>query len=387
MKEYALSKQNARFIYVTTPPLLVLFIGVWCLPFLKSDTSWLLFFLLTPVLLPVMAYLIIRMLDAKKGKFVIDGDKVYTTSVLGTRQLSINEIKGYWRVKNHLLLEPLSPQKKRIKISTRLERSKEIVEWAASRYPNMVSVALEEEQNSILNDETLGNTLDERKQKWERAKTFAKVFNGISIAVALWALVWPTPYEFALWCSFLLVLGAIAATKCNKLLRIAGGRSSAYPSVIWAFFAPCSALGIRGLFDYNLYSYAPVWIPVLGFTVFLLAILLIKSKDLTFKKPTDFWIALALCIFMLEYSYGAWVFFNCRYDISAPEIFSAQVLDKHVSKGKTTRHSLLLSPWATRTVPENVTVSKPLYDLLAEQDSVTLVLHKGKFGIPWYEVQ
>jgi len=55
-----------------------------------------------------------------------------------------------------------------------------------------------------------------------------------------------------------------------------------------------------------------------------------------------------------------------------------------ISKGKSTSYYITTTPWGRYTQPEEVRVSRSLYQGLQLGDSVNIYLQPGKLGIPWY---
>ncbi len=89
---------------------------------------------------------------------------------------------------------------------------------------------------------------------------------------------------------------------------------------------------------------------------------------------------------MFGYGYGAVVTLNCMYDKSQPETFSATILNKRISSGKSKTYYLKLTPWGLQKEIDEVSVSKNLYNRVGKNDEVKIYFMKGKFAIPWFEV-
>lgn len=66
--------------------------------------------------------------------------------------------------------------------------------------------------------------------------------------------------------------------------------------------------------------------------------------------------------------------------------YSADVLSKHVSRGRSTSYYLELSPWGPMTTPNQVSVPAHTYGSLQAGDEVCLALHPGSVRAPWYQL-
>ena len=95
---------------------------------------------------------------------------------------------------------------------------------------------------------------------------------------------------------------------------------------------------------------------------------------------------LAMLLIAGAYSYNALIFVNCAYDRGNPEQWRVGVDRKWVKHGKSTSYWLGLSPWGRYTLGKSVPVEHVFYRSVAEGDSVEVLIHPGKCGIPWYEV-
>ncbi|MFZ1013158.1 MAG: hypothetical protein WAN28_07415, partial [Terracidiphilus sp.] len=66
--------------------------------------------------------------------------------------------------------------------------------------------------------------------------------------------------------------------------------------------------------------------------------------------------------------------------------YSADVLSKHVSRGRSTSYYLELAPWGPMTAPNQLSVPAHTYGSLQVGDEVCLVLHPGSLRVPWYQL-
>ena len=86
------------------------------------------------------------------------------------------------------------------------------------------------------------------------------------------------------------------------------------------------------------------------------------------------------------YSYNVLIFSNCYYDRARPERYRVQVVDKTISRGKSTSYHLSLSSWGIYDEGKKVTVSRAFYFAVDLNDSLSVYVKPGKWNIPWYRV-
>ena len=155
MREFKLSKGWAIFVYITVPLLIALFLWLLLMPFLTgSEIDMNSFRILAPLSIGMIAFLVIGLVDAIKGKFVIDQDKIYTVSAFSTKQMSLHEIQGYRITDNYIFIESKTGQK--IKVSSYFGNITEILTWLTEHFSDLDLVQTIQEKEEILNNEAFG---------------------------------------------------------------------------------------------------------------------------------------------------------------------------------------------------------------------------------------
>jgi hypothetical protein len=84
------------------------------------------------------------------------------------------------------------------------------------------------------------------------------------------------------------------------------------------------------------------------------------------------------------YGYGATAMVDIQFDTSVGTVFSAPVLGKYASHGRSTSYHLNLPAWGPRTQPDSIEVSSSTYNALNEGDTVCITLHPGVLSLPWF---
>lgn len=389
MREYKLAKGWAILIYVIVPLMIGIFGWLLILPFIQSASDGIsatVFWFLAPVSLGMIILMVVGLLDAIKGKFIIAHDKVYSVGIFSNRQLMLDEIRGYRIEDNYIYIESNIESKKRLKISTYFGKVDEIVDWLTSYYLDLDMLNAEKEELEILANEELGWTIEQREEKLLKARKTAKILNWVGGLVGAWTLFWAGFYEYAVIASIIVPIIAIIALKLSAgLIRIDERKDSAYPSILWAVLAPSMGIFIRALLDFNIFSHDNVWVPSAIITLIII-MLIVGNKEFKFKKVIDFFTFSVIALTFFAYSYGAVVTVNCLYDGSEPEVFNAKVLGKKINSGKSTTYNLELSPWGLQNEIQEVSVSQDLYEQLENEDTVNIYFMKGYLDIPWFIV-
>ena len=387
MRQYKTATGWAILIYITAPLLIALAVWLIVEPLISNseeDASSNTYWFIASMSVGLVGVMVYGLIEVVKGRFVIATDKVYYKSAFTSRQLSLDEIKGYRINENYITIEPNVKGKKKVGISTYFGKTDEIIAWLASYYPNLDALNAEQEELEILTNEELGWMTEQRERKLNKARKTAKVLNWIGGLVGVWTFFWADPYEFAIIASIVVPIVAIIALKLsNGLLRIDERNDSAYPSIFLAVLAPSMAICIRALLDFNIFSHENIWLPSLIITLTIMVILMVGHKEFKYKKAQDFFITLVIAVIFLAYSYGSIVTVNCMYDNSEPEVYNTQVLSKKVSSGKTTNYYLILAPQGSHKEIEEVSVSQDLYERVNINDAVDIYFMKGLFDIPW----
>lgn len=95
---------------------------------------------------------------------------------------------------------------------------------------------------------------------------------------------------------------------------------------------------------------------------------------------------LGILFFVGLYSYSLAMVADTLGDHGDVQTYSAQVLGKHISSGRSTSFYLQLAPWGPKTEPSQVSVSSSTYRAVTPGDEVCLQLHPGNLHAPWYRL-
>lgn len=387
MKEYKIAKGWAIFIYIFAPLLIGLFGWVLILPFTNGNYSPNASWILIPIAVGMIALVIFGVIDAYKGKLTIYEDRIVSKSTFSNRELKFSDIKGFTVNDNYIFVEPNNDNQKRIEISKYIGGYDEILFWLSQTFTDLEEQNAINEEQEILNDENYGWTKDIREEKLSKARQTSKIINWAAGITAAWTFFYPTPYQYSILTAMVIPIVALCALKLSGgLIRFDERKGSAYPSVIYAFIYPSLGLMLRAILDYDIFDYSNVWLTTTLITLTFLTLLLIKQKELTFKKKNNYVTVASLALFLFAYSFGTVIHLNCYYDNSEAEYFTAKILNKRISSGKTTTRYLELSTWGRQKEVDEVSVGKDFYNRAEIGDEVNIYFKKGKLDIPWFIV-
>lgn len=388
MKKYKIAKGWAIFIYLFAPLLIGLFGWLLILPFLSGNfepnVSW----VLIPVSVAMISLIVFGVLEAYKGRLIIQNNSIESISIFSNRKLAFEDIKGFTINEQYIFVESRNKEQKRIKISKYISGYNEILHWLIQNFPNLDFQNGIIEEQEILNNETFGWTKEIREEKLKNSRQTSKLINWVAGLSLVWNFFYPTPYQYSILAAITIPILALLVVKfSNGLIRFDEKNGSAYPSVVYAFVFPSLGLMLRAVLDYDLFDYSNVWLPTMIITLAFLFLLLIKQKEITFKEKIDYLTISSLAMFLFAYSFGTVVHVNCYYDNSEPKYFTAKVLDKRISSGKSTSYYLELSAWGQQEEIDEVSIGKRLYNKIKIGDEVNINFRDGQLEIPWFQLK
>lgn len=392
MQVYKIDKVWRIITYVLTPIAMIPF-GVLLLFPIIPDFNFdinqdVYYWFLLPLSVTMLFVIIVAFVNTIIGKFVIDKNKIYTTGLFNNKQIYFNDIKGYRITEHFTFIESIS-NKTRIKLSNYYENRNELQDWLIWNYKNLNELEIIQEKQEILSKQDLGWTIEERESNFLKYKRLAKILNwsGSIIAIVTILLLKKSDYVVLL-CIFYPIFCLLAILFSKGLLTIDERNEAVYPSVFWAFFAPTSVIFLRALMNFKIYNYDNVWLltAVIAFSFFF--ILIINNRGFVFNKFEKISTILIFSVFIVfGYSFGTVINLNCALDDSQPKKFKTIVLDKRITKGKSTNYYLTVSPWNNQKEPKEENTNETDYELIKKGDTITINFYEGKLNIPWYEIK
>lgn len=385
VKVYRIARGWKIFMVISTSLILALF--VWVLSVLlsiKSDAGW----IFIPVALAIAAVIVLGLIETFRSCLVIENDRVTSTGLFSTRELTCDGIKGYRVNDQYIFVEPMDSEAKHIKISRYTKDFKEILNWLADNFTDIDQQKRDADMKEILADKGYGLNRYTRSENLKRAAVFSRVLNWAACISLIWIIFYPRPFEPAMLSALLIPLIAAASIVLSHgLIRPDDVRNSSHPNISAALTCPAIALLARSLMEYEIFSFSKVWPLAIPVSLVLIVLFMVITGKFRSKKLSEFVSALFIFIFIFLYGIGSVIFLNCHYDRSKPEIFSSSVLDKNTARSRHhTSYRLKLAPWGKRKSAERTEVSKSMYQRTAVGSQVRIFLKRGKFNIPWFFV-
>lgn len=390
MQVYKIAKLWRIISYVLAPIAMVPFGFLLLIPIIPNvDINLEVYYwFLLPLSVTMLFVIIVAFVNTIIGKFVIDKNKIYTTGLFNNKQIYFNDIKGYRITEHFTFIESIS-NKTRIKLSNYYENRNELQDWLIWNYKNLNELEIIQEKQEILSKQDLGWTIEERESKFSKYKRLAKILNwsGGIIAIGTTLLLKTSDYIILL-CIVYPIFCLLAILFSKGLLTIDERNEAVYPSVFWAFFAPTSVVFLRALMYFKIYNYDNVWLltAVIAFSFFFT--LIINNRGFVFNKFERTSTILIFSVFIVfGYSFGTVINLNCALDDSQPKKFNTIVLDKRITKGKSTNYYLTVSPWNNQKEPKEENTNETDYEIIKKGDTITINFYEGKLNIPWYEIK
>ena len=382
-KEFRTSKGWSLFMYLCGPLLICLFLYTLYLPFKEGNYSPNATWIIIPIALAMIAVMSYGIIDIYKGRFIIKEDRITSINTFSTKELLLEEIKGYTSDQYYIHITSNQESKSEIRVSQYYGNTYEIQAWLSQRFPNLDELESRQEKQSILKNNKFGETKIARAQALKTAEKKSKVINTIGSLSALWAFFHPVPYKFVmLLCIAMPIVSIVAIQHFKGLIKIDQKTESAHPSVVYALMYPSLVLMARAIFDFNILDYSMVWPWSLGLTILISSWLYFVNRSVNDNYDQDNKSILIIIPFFLAYSFSTILYTNCCYDNSETQYHQATVIKKRKNDDD---YYLYLTPWGDRQKPIKTEVSLDRYNNTEVTDQIILEIHKGRLGIPWYD--
>lgn len=237
--------------------------------------------------------------------------------------------------------------------------------------------------DQISHEQELGATPDERLEKLANAKTWS-IFITIVSGAAAAALAFGSPI-LRVPAFTLLVVTPVAAYYLlqRSPLLYAIFKPKADPRGELSFVLIVSGIGLilscSGLHFVSIELLMLITVPV-GLVYFFAFYLACQNQPSRQGK------LMGLLFFAGIYGFGFGMLADTIADHAPATTYSAEVIGKHISRGRSTSYYLELSPWGPKVSPDRVSVSSRIYGTFAIGDQVCLSLHPGSFHASWYQL-
>jgi hypothetical protein len=330
------------------------------------------------------SFFLYLLLSVYKTQLVILADRIQYSNAFAAREIMLDDIAGFRlqqaRNGGTLIVSSRSSDKK-IAIQMIFEDNERLIQWVTSKFTNLDEVAYKREMTSLVHDEKLGMTEEQRIASLNRAKKWIKIINIASGGAAAWALFKPYPFEAAIAAQgCILCVAALSFRMFPGLVKFGSNyKRSLYPDVAPAFMLPVLALIMRAI-SWHVLSWSNFWTPFAALSLALAFFLFIVTPEI-FKDRRSLILGLILCI---AFGYGACVNLNGIIKSPVDHAYTTWIIGKHISTGKSTTYYFQVYPWEDGNERKSIRVARDLYDNKDTGDSVKVVVMAGGLKIPWY---
>lgn len=319
-----------------------------------------------------------------KEKLIVEHDRLIHVMAFTQREVLYRDIEGYYVDDNYISIVSAQTQKKAIKLSTYIGKSK-VLSLLRANFTDLDLRDQHQSEEDIIYNNDYGLTPEEAAQNLKNAKKLCNILSVASIILALWVGFYPDTNSLVVNMTFPVVI-LLVIKRSRGLIRVDSSKNSANPNLSLAFIAPLFALALRCFSDYHIFSFQNMWTFTVAAFVVLATITFIGSKEFNFSGYANIANTLMIAVYLFGYCVVDVLVINCTFDKSIPQTYKAEVLDKRISKGKSTSYYLTLSAWGPQKQIDENSVKRYFYSEVEINDTVSVYYYKGLLNIPWFDI-
>jgi hypothetical protein len=319
---------------------------------------------------------------ALRSRVVVDGPRIEVRTPFGEKTADASEVEGYrdistrngsfWRLQ-------LKEGRGSITIQKWFD-SPELRAWL-----QQITDIDERDRKAILDEieqnQELGATPEERLSALKQASQWNIGLTAVAIAAAICRL-FPQNALF-LPAAFVLALTPLAILYLmhRSPLLFVLGKPKRDPRTDFTFAFMAAGVGLfLGNIGVNFISLPSLFPAILLVSLATCAGLFLVARNTS--GPRGAWIVIVML--SGSYGYGLVTSGDTLPDHAKPERYSASIVGKHTTSGRSTTYYLDLAPWGPIADDNRLGVSKALYDAAGVGDLTCLELHQGYLNAPWY---
>ncbi|RZK90826.1 MAG: hypothetical protein EOO62_34515, partial [Hymenobacter sp.] len=178
-------------------------------------------------LLVGIIFLLYSLAAAFKRAFIIANDRVIEQNAwpFATKELLLREIAGFRTNDKFTTIHPTGPDLPTLKIAKSIESYGNLQLWLAGHYPDLDLVEAEDTKATLLADEQLGGTPEDRANRLALSKRVGWVLNALGGIVAVWLFIRPQPYAYVIAAGVVVpLLAAGALFVFPRFMRLEAGK-------------------------------------------------------------------------------------------------------------------------------------------------------------------
>ena len=340
----------------------------------------------TILVIPLLVIAACLALVALRSQIIIEGSRITVCNGLITRSADIADIEGFRtltaRNASYIKLY-LKDGLRRITISNSFATDDDFRAWLG-QIPDLDQRDREQILAEISQQQDLGATPEERLAALSTAKSTNIAIIVVAIVSALFLNVADNMALIQITSAILLALAPAAAflliSRAPLLYAIFKRKSDPRNEISFSLIVAGIGFFVRNR-NVHMVSMKPLelvvaLVAIVYFAAFFRYILNSSSPIGAF---------MGLLAFVLLYSFAMPVTANTLDDPSPVTHYSAPILRKHISSGKSTTYYLDLGPWGPIQNRNSLSVPRSTYNSFAVGDQVCLAVRAGRLNAPWYE--
>lgn len=340
----------------------------------ESNDILLLFFLIS---LPLLALGTFCLIEVFYSKIVIEENRIYSKGLFNNYSFSFDEIIGFNKTQNYV---SVFSGKKRMRISKYVKDIDKLHNWFGNYFVDLDALKRKNDNQKVEFEEEVFSEAYHKKLKIAKYVTY--FYNALAYGSAAWIFFYPSPYTYSVLFSIVVVLLGVLLPKFSKGFIGYADIKEEKKANVTSLFIPALGLSLRAFLDVNVFDYSTLWLLIIALTIPLMTFMFVEKEFNLRKGKTYIYVVFFLYIFS-SYSFGAILLTNVIFDDSTPKIYKAKIIDKRIGSGDVTTYSFDLDKWHETSDMNDIQVSEDMYYELEKNDSVTIYLQQGKFGIPW----
>ena len=319
---------------------------------------------------------------ALRSRVVVDGPRIEVRTPFGEKTADASEVEGYrdistrngsfWRLQ-------LKEGRGAITIQKWFD-SPELRAWM-----QQITDLDERDRKAILDEieqnQELGATPEERLSALKQARLWNVGLTMVAIAAAVFRLFPANPFFLISAVLLALTPPVILYLLHRSPLLFVLGKPKRDPRTDFTFAFIAAVVGLfLGNIGVHLVSLSSLLPAILLVSLATCAGLLLVSRSAAGARGA--WIVIVML--SGSYGYGLVTSADTLPDHAKPQRYSASIVGKHTSSGRSTTYYLDLAPWGPLPDENRLSVSKRLYDAATVGELTCLELHQGYLHAPWY---
>ncbi|TWR27773.1 hypothetical protein FPZ42_00735 [Mucilaginibacter achroorhodeus] len=323
-----------------------------------------------------------------KSKVIVTETSITRQRIFYDRTLHFDDIKGVRIESKIIVIEPKHDTEKNFRVSnySDLAGSDDLVSWLRESFPDLDKQDLEAETEILLDDASLGYTIEERKAKLSKTRGIAIAYSILGFIVPMILVFFSNPKLIFYVGLFFVLSGLIIIKFSNGLTKfVTNSKRSAYSGIAIGFMMPVIIMMVAAIKSFEILSFKESLkiTPIFGLILFIPLFIIGRNKTTEAVKGQ----VLIMIIVSVLFGFSVTILANCLFDDSKPLKFTTHITEAYTTSGKGTHYHFKLNPWKRGRNEFSIDVSQNTYEKTLVGNSVAIFEKKGFLGIPWFDYE